>query len=85
MAVDGFNPFGSLSSTHSVWPLVLVRYNLIPWLYMKRIFCLLSLLISGPKQPGNDIDVYLEPLINELKLTWDAGEKDIRCSFKVII
>jgi len=75
MAVDGFNPFGSLSSTHSVWPVVLVTYNLPPWLCMKRSFCLLSLLIPGPKQPGNDIDVYLEPLVNELKLTWDEGER----------
>ncbi|KAI5334497.1 hypothetical protein L3X38_024630 [Prunus dulcis] len=28
------------------------------------------LLISGPKQPGNDIDVYLEPLIDDLKSLW---------------
>ncbi|XP_074314047.1 uncharacterized protein LOC141649251 [Silene latifolia] len=26
-----------------------------------------------PKQPGNDIDVYLEPLIDDLKLLWDEG------------
>ena len=59
MAVDGFNPFGSLISTHSVWLVVIVTYNLLPWLCMKRSFCLLSLLILGPKQLGNDIDVYL--------------------------
>ena len=59
MAVDGFNPFGSLSSTHIVCPVVLVTYNLPPWLCMKRSFCLFSLLITGPKQPGNNIDVYL--------------------------
>ena len=40
----------------------------------KELF-LLSLLILDPKQPGNDIDVYLEPLVNELKLTWDEGER----------
>ncbi|XP_074265753.1 uncharacterized protein LOC141588197 [Silene latifolia] len=34
---------------------------------------MLSLLISGPKQPGNDIDVYLELLIDDLKLLWDEG------------
>lgn len=34
---------------------------------------MLSLLISGPKQPGNDIDVYLEPLVHELKVTWAEG------------
>ena len=34
---------------------------------------MLSLLISGPKQPGNDIDVYLQPLIEDLKTLWDVG------------
>ncbi|KAI5343682.1 hypothetical protein L3X38_011558 [Prunus dulcis] len=31
---------------------------------------MLTLLISGLKQPGNDIDVYLEPLIDDLKSLW---------------
>jgi len=30
-------------------------------------------MISGRKQPGNDIDVYLSPLIKDLKLMWDQG------------
>ena len=34
---------------------------------------LLSLLISSSRQPGNDIDVYLAPLIEDLKLLWDVG------------
>ena len=33
---------------------------------------MLTLLISGPKQPGKDIDVYLEPLIDELKQLWEG-------------
>jgi Transposase family tnp2 len=40
---------------------------------MKRRFMMMSLLISGPKQPSNDIDVYLVPLIEELKALWDDG------------
>ncbi|CAM8938122.1 unnamed protein product [Rhodiola kirilowii] len=40
---------------------------------MKRKYMMLSLLISGPRQPGNDIDVYLAPLIDDLKLLWDEG------------
>ena len=31
------------------------------------------MLISGPKQPGNDIDVYLKPLIKDLKILWENG------------
>ena len=36
---------------------------------------LLSLLILGPRQPGNNIDVYLAPLIEDLKLLWEGGLK----------
>ncbi|XP_004293089.1 PREDICTED: uncharacterized protein LOC101311944 [Fragaria vesca subsp. vesca] len=41
---------------------------------MKRKFMMLSLLISGPKQPEKDIDVYLQPLIDDLKLLWQGVE-----------
>jgi Transposase family tnp2 len=34
---------------------------------------MMSLMISGPKQPGNDIDVFLAPLIEELKSLWEKG------------
>ena len=33
------------------------------------------MLISGPKQHGNDIDVYLAPLIEDLKMLWEEGMK----------
>ena len=31
---------------------------------------IVAVLIQGPKQPGNDIDVYLRPLVDELLLLW---------------
>ena len=31
---------------------------------------MMPVLIPGPKQPGNDIDVYLKPLIEDLLLLW---------------
>ena len=34
---------------------------------------MLSLLISGPRQLGSDIDVYLAPLVNDLKTLWEVG------------
>ncbi|XP_078161127.1 uncharacterized protein LOC144556620 [Carex rostrata] len=40
---------------------------------MKRKYIMLTLLISGPKQPGNDIDVYLAPLIEDLQKLWLLG------------
>ena len=52
---------------------MLVTYNLPLWLYMKKENILLTLLILGPKQPGNDIDVYLQPLLDDLQELWNNG------------
>ena len=72
IATDGFCPHASLTNPYSCWPVIVVPYNLPPSLCMKREFSMLTLLISGPKQPGKDIDVYLEPLIDELKQLWEG-------------
>ena len=32
---------------------------------MKWKFIMMPVLIQGPKQPGNDIDVYLRPLVEK--------------------
>nr|XP_027083699.1 uncharacterized protein LOC113706000 [Coffea arabica] len=66
LASDGFNPFNNMSSTHSTWPVVLIPYNLPPWMCMKQPYFMLSLLIPGPSSPGNNIDVYLQSLVKEL-------------------
>jgi hypothetical protein len=34
---------------------------------------MLSIMIAGPQQPGNDIDVYLNPFIEDLKILWEEG------------
>ncbi|XP_074305244.1 uncharacterized protein LOC141640293 [Silene latifolia] len=73
LSTDGMNPFGNLSSQHSTWPVLLAIYNLPPYVCMKRKYLMLSLLISGPKEPGNDIDVYLAPLLDDLRTLWDEG------------
>ncbi|GJQ95791.1 hypothetical protein Tco_0006930 [Tanacetum coccineum] len=70
LAADGFNPFGNLSQSYSMWPVILTTYNLPPWLCMKESSFMLTLLIPGPKSPGKDIDVYLRPLIDDLKVLW---------------
>jgi len=64
------NSFDEMSCGHSTWPVTLCIYNLPPWLCMKRKFIMMPILIPGPKQPGNDIDVYLRPLVEELLLLW---------------
>ena len=66
LASDGFNPFGNMSISYSIWFMVLIPYNLPPWMCMKQTFFMLSLLIPSPTAPGNDIDIYLQPLIDKL-------------------
>ncbi|KAL4580605.1 hypothetical protein LXL04_016805 [Taraxacum kok-saghyz] len=73
LSADGINPFRNMSSRHSTWPVLLCIYNLPPWLCMKRKYIMMSLLIQGPKQPGNDIDVFLAPLIEDMKKLWNSG------------
>jgi len=73
LASDGFNPFSTMSVSHSTWPVVVIPYNLPPWMCMKQPNFILSLLISGPTSPGKDIDVFLQPLIEELEVLWTDG------------
>lgn len=74
LSIDGLNPFGEQSSSHSTWPVTLCIYNIPPWLCMKQKYIMMPVLIQDPKQPGNDIDVYLRPLVDELLQLWsDEG------------
>ncbi|XP_042983179.1 uncharacterized protein LOC122312596 [Carya illinoinensis] len=73
LASDGFNPFNNMAKPYSIWPVILVPYNLPPWLCMKDQFFMTSLIIPGPKSAGNDIDVYLQPLVDELLEFWEQG------------
>ncbi|XP_048430866.1 uncharacterized protein LOC125472887 [Pyrus x bretschneideri] len=71
LATDGFNPFGVLNQIHSTWPVVVFPYNLPPWKCMKKEYMMLTLLIT--EDPGKSIDVYLRPLVDELKDLWENG------------
>ena len=67
------NPFGNLTITHNSWHVLLMIYNLPPLLCMKHKYIMLSMMIVGPRQPGNNIDVYLTPLIEDLHKLWVDG------------
>jgi len=70
---DGMNPFGNLSTNHSSCSVSLMIYNLPPWLCIKRKYIILCMMIVGPRQPGNNIDVYLTQLIEDLRKLWKYG------------
>ena len=65
-----------------MWPVLLAPLNLPPWDCMKQPFFMLSLLIPGKNSPGKDIDVYLQPLIEELKELWVQGVETFDVSTK---
>jgi hypothetical protein len=73
LASDGFNPFGLMSISHTTWPVILIPYNLPPWMCMKQQNWIMSMIIPGPKSAGNNIDVYLKHLIDELLTLWEDG------------
>ncbi|VVA40571.1 PREDICTED: transposon [Prunus dulcis] len=73
LSSDGFSPFRTMGIPHSTWPIILMPYNLPPWMSMKQPFYILSVLIDGPNAPGNKIDVYMQPMIDELKELWHEG------------
>ena len=84
LASDGFSPFRTIGIPHSTWPVVLIPYNLPPWLCMKQSHFILSTLIDGPQAPGMNIDVCLQPLIEDLTglfnegiRTYDASSKEM--------
>ena len=54
LSTDEMNRFNQVRSNHSTWPVTLFIYNLPPWLYMKRLYIQMPLLIQGPRQPGID-------------------------------
>jgi hypothetical protein len=58
---------------HSTWPVILAMYNLPTWLWRKRKYLMLSILIQGPKQAGTNIDMFLKPLMKDMAKLWNEG------------
>lgn len=63
---DGVKLFKTRSAFH-IWPLLIIINNLPPEERFKRENLLLLGLIPGPQQP-KDLDSFLRPLVNELKM-----------------
>jgi hypothetical protein len=58
MVVDGGNPFGNQSTRHSTWLVLIVLYNLPPWLVARQFFILLSLIIPGTTSSNFDFCIH---------------------------
>ncbi|KAL0373220.1 UNVERIFIED_CONTAM: hypothetical protein Scaly_1003600, partial [Sesamum calycinum] len=73
LCTNGFAPHRSHGRIYSCWPVILTPYNLPPGMCMKPEYLFLMLVIPGPSSPKRRIDVYLEPLIEELLQLWHVG------------
>lgn len=73
LSIYGMNPFGEQNNSHSTCPMSLFMYHLPPQLCLKQKFIMISMLIHDPKQPGNDINVYLKPMVDEVFQLWSKG------------
>ncbi|KAK9050828.1 hypothetical protein SSX86_030202 [Deinandra increscens subsp. villosa] len=73
LCTDGFSPNSSKGAPYSCWPVFITVYNLPPWLALKERYIQIPLIIPGPKNPTHNLDVFLQPLIEELKLLFTDG------------
>ncbi|KAL3696041.1 hypothetical protein R1sor_010117 [Riccia sorocarpa] len=71
LATDGFSTVGLSRKSYSIWSVMVINYNVPPWVATKKGHIMLSLIIPGPEKPAT-MDIYLEPLVEELKLLWDG-------------
>jgi hypothetical protein len=73
LALNGVNPFGYLNSCHFTWLVILLNYNLPLWFITNQYFLMLALIIHGKKSITiANVDVYLEPFIEALQLSWQG-------------
>jgi hypothetical protein len=71
---DGFTPYTQASSSpYSCWSIIVTPYNLPPEMCMTKPYMFLTCLVPGPSNPKAKIDVYLQPLIDDLQRLWKDG------------
>nr|GEV66541.1 hypothetical protein [Tanacetum cinerariifolium] len=67
---DGFSPFGISTNNYSCCSVIVTPYNLSPWMCIKIPYMFLTIIIPGPHSLKRSIDMFLEPLIDELIGLW---------------
>jgi Transposase family tnp2 len=73
LSTNGFTPFGIDGPSYSCWFVFITPYNLPSSMITQPQYTFLTLLIPGPEYPGKKIEVFLQPLIDELKSLWSDG------------
>ena len=71
IALDGVNTFSIQNIQYSVWLVIVINYNIPPYMSIKKQHMMLTLLVPGKFQVKN-MDTYLQPLIEECKSLWNG-------------
>jgi hypothetical protein len=82
LSTDGFQPHSDASSSYSCWPVFVMPFNLLSNKCLKKGFALLSLVIPGPKELRKQTNIFLCPLMEEMKELWqwlDAYDSHLKC------
>jgi len=66
ISMDGVKPYSLQYTNYYVWNVVLINNNNPPWLFVKNEHLMLAFIVPGRRHVKN-IDVYLQPLVDELK------------------
>ena len=70
LASDGFNAFGNMNASYSMWHVALIPYNLLHWIYMKESNFFMSLT--------------LVPSCHTPSRTYANSSCETRCDFKYL-
>ena len=71
IAMDGVNLYYLQNTNYFVWPIMVINNNIPPSLSMKDEHLMLPLIVLGRRQVKN-MDVYLQPLVDEFKKLWEG-------------
>jgi hypothetical protein len=64
------NALSFQSTNVKIWHIIIIKYNIPPWMVMHREYSLLSLIVTR-KHQVRDMDIYLKPLIEEMLFLWN--------------
>ncbi|KAL0324682.1 UNVERIFIED_CONTAM: hypothetical protein Scaly_2435300 [Sesamum calycinum] len=73
LCADNFVPHGQYSRNYSCWSVIITPYIFPPGMCMSSDYIFLTVVIPSPSNMKHLIDVYLEPLIEELLKLWHVG------------
>ena len=63
IAMDGINPYYLQNTNYSIYPVVVINKNILPWLSMKNEHIMSTLIVPSRRQVKN-MDVYLQSLVD---------------------